>query len=200
MCGKWGTIELLTEPSSESPDPSKASPERTFLGIDYGTVRIGLALGFLDSGLVIQLPVLPNPGDEQRAVESLVAVVQERAPLRVVLGNPVMPLSGDPSAMSKIVARVASALRKATGVDVVLQDERRSSVDAEEELKAAGLRWWQYGKGQIDTMAAMAIVRAQLVQENPGLAMQREEPPELPEPKRDSRRDRRRRARKGRKR
>jgi putative Holliday junction resolvase len=193
-------MEALTEPPPESADSPTASPERTFLGIDYGTVRIGLALGFLDSGLVIQLPILPNPGDEKKAIESLTAVVRERAPLRVVLGNPVMPLSGDPSAMSKIVARVAAALESATGIEVVLQDERRSSVDAEEELTKAGLRWWQYGKGQIDTMAAMAIVRGHLVQENPSLAMQTEEPPDLPDPKRDSRRDRRRRARKGRKR
>ncbi len=40
----------------------------TFLGVDYGTVRIGLALGFLDSGLVVQLPVLPNPGSVKAAV------------------------------------------------------------------------------------------------------------------------------------
>lgn len=200
MRGKWGTIEVLTETPPESADTPAASPERTFLGIDYGTVRIGLALGFLDSGLVIQLPILPNPGNEEKAIESLAGVVRERAPLRVVLGNPVMPLSGDPSAMSRIVARIASGLESAAGVEVVLQDERRSSVNAEEELKEVGLRWWQYGKGQIDTMAAMAIVRAQMVQDNPSLAMQREEPEDLPDPKRDSRRDRRRRARKGRKR
>ena len=167
-------------------------PSKAVLGVDYGTVRIGLALGFLDSGLVVQLPVLANPGNVAEAVASLASLAKEKGATRVVVGNPVYA-SGDPSAMSRKVAVVAEALR-AEGLDVALQDERRTSVDAEEQLSAMGLRWWQYDKGQVDTLAAMAIVRAYMLNANPGLALLDEEPPEPPPP-RESRRDRRRRAR-----
>ena len=160
-------------------------------------MRIGMALGFLDTGLVIQLPVLPNPGDEARTVASLAVVVGERTPECVVIGNPVMPVSGDDSAMSKIVARIAEGLRAETGVEVVLQDERCSSIEAEDTLKEVGLRWWQYDKGQVDTLAAMAIVRRYMAVVNPDLVILREEPPDAPpEAQRETRRDRRRRGRK----
>jgi putative Holliday junction resolvase len=188
-------MALLTD-ATHKPATQERSPERVVLGVDYGTVRIGLALGFLDTGLVIQLPVLPNPGDEAGAVASLALLVGERAPECVVLGNPVMPVSGDDSAMSKVVARIADRLRDATGVEVVLQDERCSSVEAEETLKEAGLRWWQYAKGHVDTLAAMAIVRRYFAAAYPELALLREEEPAEPPPAAESRRDRRKRARK----
>ena len=50
-------------------------------------------------------------------------------------------------------------LEEQSGLPVLLQDERLSSVEAEARLKALGLRWWQYDKGQVDAMAAMAIAR-----------------------------------------
>lgn len=164
------------------------------LGVDYGTVRVGLALGFRSSGLVIPLPVLPHPGSEAEVVRSLAAVARERGAERVVFGNP-LHASGAPSEMSRAVGRVAAALGEALDAPVVLRDEHGTSKDAEARLASLGLRWWQYDKGRVDALAAMAIVRADLLAENPRLGLLPADPePEAPPP-RAGRKERRRRAR-----
>ena len=75
------------------------------LGVDYGEVRIGLALGDLGSGLVLALPVLEHPGDEEGAAERLAEVARIREVGHVVLGNPIH-MSGAASPMSLAVARI----------------------------------------------------------------------------------------------
>ncbi len=186
-------------PDSPTPPPSDRADE-IVLGVDYGTKRIGLALGFADSGLVVPLPTIDHPGSEAGAAAALLDVARARDARRVVLGHPIH-MSGDASPMSQAAARVAEAVRAAGEVEVELQDERLSSAAAEAQLSAAGLRWWQYDKGTVDAVAALTIVRDHLHRRYPDLAQGSAPPPEAPEPaggERSRRRDRRRRAQKGR--
>jgi putative Holliday junction resolvase len=178
----------------ETPGESR---EETVLGVDYGTVRIGLALGFPASGLVVPLPTLPNPGAEEAVVTSLAEVARARGATTVVIGDP-RHMSGRKSAGSRTAARLRDGLAAALGdVPVLLEDERLTSAEAEEQLRGAGLRWWQVAKGQVDALAAMGIVRGYLVRVNPSLLLAREDerPPVAPpdDPGR-RRRDRRRNA------
>jgi putative Holliday junction resolvase len=145
------------------------------LGVDYGTVRVGLALGFLDTGLTIALPVLANPGTEEALVASLAEVARARDATVVVLGNP-LHMSGKKSAGTHTVTRLRDRLHEATKLPVVLEDERLTSADAESQLKDAGLRWWQVPKGQIDTVSAMGIVRGYMTRRRPELLVARDEP------------------------
>lgn len=167
------------------------------LGVDYGTVRIGLALGELGSGLVLPLPVLSNPGTLDEAAARIAEIARGREAALLVLGNPVH-MSGEASSMSEKVAKLRDALAAALSVPVILRDERLSSVAAEEQLAAAGLRWWQYEKGKIDTLAAMNLVRELLVELKPELGRLEEDAPAPPE--RREKDQRRRDARKRRKR
>lgn len=173
--------------------PPDLPREGAVLGVDYGTVRIGLALGDLASGLVLPLPVLPNPGTVEGAITRLEEVARGRSAVTVVLGDPVFA-SGVPSPMSLTIARVADELARRLGVPVLRRDERLTSVNAEETLAAQGLRWWQYSKGQVDTLAAMTLVRELLIERDPELGKVREEDPGEPaQPDRTDKADRRRR-------
>lgn len=165
------------------------------LGIDYGTVRVGLALGDPESGLVLALPVLAHPGEEPALITRLAEIARERDAAVVLLGNP-LHVSGEESEMSRRVGLVRDALAAELNLPVELMDERRTSVDAESQLSQAGLRWWQYEKGRLDAMAAMAIVRDYLYARDPSLALQPEEPATPPPDPRQDRRARRRRAQK----
>ncbi len=168
------------------------------LGVDFGTVRIGLALGEIGSGLVLPLPVLENPGTEEETATRIEEVARGRDAAVVVIGNPVH-MSGEASAMSARVEKLRVALAARLAVPIVLRDERLSSVTAEEQLADAGLRWWQYEKGKVDTLAAMGMVRELLIEIRPELGRISEDEPEPPAPRRDK--DQRRRdARKKRKR
>lgn len=164
------------------------------LGVDYGTVRVGLALGFLDTGLTIALPVLPNPGGEDALVASLAEVARARDATVIVIGNP-LHMSGKRSEGSRTVTRLRDRLAELTKLPVVLEDERLTSADAEAQLKDAGLRWWQVPKGQIDTVSAMGIVRGYMTRRKPELLVAKEEPPppEVVEEKDDTRARRERR-------
>lgn len=175
--------------------PAAEAPDLVVLGVDYGSVRVGLALGYLRTGLTIALPVLDNPGTEEAVVTALASVAQARGVDVVVIGDP-KHMSGKASQGSRTAARLAEGLRRALGIEVVLEDERLTSADAEAQLRDAGLRWWQVPKGQIDTVAAMGIVRGYLTRRNPDLLLAREEEAPPP-PERDAgreRRDRRKRA------
>ncbi len=168
------------------------------LGIDYGTVRIGLALGELASGLVLPLPVLAHPGSEGEVVARIEEVARGRDAAIVVIGNP-LHMSGEASSMSARVAKLRDALAARLAAPVILRDERLSSVAAEEQLSSAGLRWWQYEKGKIDTVAAMNLVRELIVELRPELG-RLEEDASPPEQRRREKDERRRDARKNRKR
>jgi putative Holliday junction resolvase len=183
-----------TRPPEPSDESAASGEDRQVLGVDYGSVRIGLALGCPRTGLVIPLPVMDHPGDEEAAVERILEVARGRAVGRIVIGDP-LHMSGAASPMSATVGRLRRALEKALEIPVLLQDERLTSAEAEASLHASGLRWWQYDKGRIDALAAMAIVRDHLLAENPSLGLSTGEPPEEPAPPRTDRRARRRRAR-----
>ncbi|MCA8922795.1 MAG: Holliday junction resolvase RuvX [Planctomycetes bacterium] len=167
------------------------------LGVDYGRRRVGTALGFLDSGLVIPLGVVHHPGTQAALVELLAELVVAREVDVVVLGKP-LHADGRESPMSAEVAELRAALLERLEVPVEWVDERHSSQDAEASLKDAGLRWWQVEKGRIDALAAMAIARSYLHAQNPELALTPEPPAASPEPF-DDRRARRQRLRRKRK-
>jgi putative Holliday junction resolvase len=158
---------------------------RILLGVDYGTVRVGLALAA--EGMVVPLKALPHPGSEPALVEALVAAVAEHRAEAMILGLPLY-LSGDESPISKRVSALTVGLR-AAGITVHLQDERLTSHQAESDLRASGLRWFEVEKGHVDCVSAMAILRDYL--DLQGEAPTLSEPPELP-PEPPSRRDRRR--------
>lgn len=172
-------------------------PDEVVLGVDYGTVRIGLALGFLRTGLTIGVPVLDNPGSEEAVVAALAEVARARSANVVVLGKP-LHLSGKESAGSRLAARLRDKLELLLGAEakVVLEDERLTSADAAEQLRDAGLRWWQMPKSQIDTVSAMTIARTYMTRRNPALLMDREEDAPAPPPRDDPGNDRRNRRKK----
>jgi putative Holliday junction resolvase len=149
------------------------------LGIDYGTVRIGLALGELASGLVLPLPVLENPGSPEATLERIAQVARARDAVLVAIGNPIH-MSGEGSNLTVVVTRLRDELARTLGVPVLLRDERLTSVNAEESLAAAGLKWWQYPKSAIDALAAMTIVRELLVELRPELGRATEDEPPPP--------------------
>lgn len=150
---------------------SPAAPDhRQILGVDYGTVRIGLALGDPRTGLVVPLPVMENPGEDAAVAAKLAEVARGHDVARVVLGDPIH-LSGTESKMSRVVGRIRDMLSEQLEVPVLLRDERLTSADAEARLRATGLRWWQYDKGKLDALAAMTIVRDLLLEENPSLGL-----------------------------
>jgi putative Holliday junction resolvase len=138
-------------------DPTPALPIGTLLGIDYGSVRVGLAL--CDRGQTIAAPfqLLQRQSSSEEAVLYQNLVKQERI-VGIVLGLPVH-MSGTESAKSKEVRRYGTWLSKITGLPVVYHDERYSSTLAWNALQAGGLKASQRKK-QLDKVAAQMILQS----------------------------------------
>ena len=145
-------------------DPRSPSPGR-IAGIDYGTVRIGIAL--TDARRQIASPhenyTRRGPqGDAQRFVR----LVKEEDVKLFVVGLPVH-LDGRESQKSQEARQFAQWLGKATGVPVELFDERFTSSQAEQLLLAAELTS-KRRKARMDMLAAQILLTAYLESQSKG--------------------------------
>ena len=129
------------------------------LGIDYGDQRIGLALSDLTGTLVGRAWTL-HEWDLDRAVAEIAAVVRENEVGTLVLGLP-KNMDGSEGPRAEKSRAVAERLTEATGLDVVLWDERRSSVEAHAILHANGKKEKKHRK-TVDAVAASLILEGYL--------------------------------------
>lgn len=128
------------------------------IGIDLGTVRIGVATCDPTGLLATPLETVPRGrGDLDRIAE----IVEERAAIEVVLGLP-LSMSGaeGPSASSIRDYSVTLAVRVAP-VHVRLVDERLSTVAAARGLRSAGVDG-RRARTVVDQVAAASILQAAL--------------------------------------
>ena len=129
------------------------------LGIDYGDRRIGLALSDLTGTLVGRAWTL-HEWDLDRAVDAISAVVKENEVGTLVLGLP-KNMDGSEGPRAEKSRLVAERLTEATGLDVVLWDERRSSVEAHAILHANGRKEKKH-RANVDAVAASLILEGYL--------------------------------------
>ena len=130
------------------------------LGLDLGTVRIGVAI--TDPGRVIASPYgLIERGGDHGADHALIArVIEHNGATIVVVGLP-RAMSGRDSDATRAVRAELEELRAALSVPVVLWDERLSTVTAQRALIEGGVRRKQR-KGSVDKVAAAVILQSWL--------------------------------------
>lgn len=127
------------------------------LGIDHGTVRIGLALSD-DMGMFAHpLTTLDSHPDVEREIA---AIIQRKHINEVVIGLPLCMNGGRGSAAER-VDQFADRLRKVLPRDVRLEfvDERLTSSAAERSLGFEGKRLDREQKKLVDQVAAVAILQ-----------------------------------------
>lgn len=106
------------------------------LGVDVGTVRVGLAVSDPDGVVATPLGTLAGSEDPADLAASLAASAAEHGAGHVVIGLP-RGMSGRDTASTARARAVAGALR-GHGLAVSLWDERLTSAQAERVLLAAG--------------------------------------------------------------
>lgn len=138
------------------PSPKYELPGR-IAGIDYGTVRIGVAVTDPEQRLASPHQNYNRGGMEQDARYFRELAEQDRITLFVV-GLPVH-LSGDESSKSHEARRFGKWLGEITGVPVVFFDERFTSSEAEQLLGYAKLTK-KKRKARLDMLAAQIMLTA----------------------------------------
>ncbi|NUQ62266.1 MAG: Holliday junction resolvase RuvX [Pirellulales bacterium] len=141
------------------PPPQPSPPLGRVAGIDYGTVRIGVAIS--DPGRTIASPyenyTRRGPDQDARRFRRLIEEEQIRL---FVVGLPVH-LDGRESEKSHEARTFGQWLAKATGVPVEFFDERFTSTEAEQFLLDAQLTK-KRRKQRLDMLAAQIMLSAYL--------------------------------------
>lgn len=133
------------------------------LALDIGGKRIGVAIS--DDSHLLARPLTTIARASKRADFAAVAkVIADHNVERVIVGLP-WTLRGEEGPQAQRVRRYAEALSAAIAVPMTFQDERYTSVEAEEKL-ALGSQRKPRAKGEIDAAAAAIILQDYLNQMN----------------------------------
>jgi putative Holliday junction resolvase len=98
-------------------------------------------------------------------LKAIAAMVRENDVVEIVVGLP-LGLSGRRGEAADHAEKFAEALRGFLGIPVSLQDERLSTVQAERQLKEAGVRG-RDRRAVVDQSAAVIILQASLDRAGP---------------------------------
>ena len=142
-----------------SPSGIALPPSLRIAGIDYGTVRIGIATADLSVGIAGPYETY-NRRSERLDAEYFRALAKEERIGRFVVGLPVH-LSGAESQKSREARVFGDWLTQLTGVPVEYFDERYTSSEAEEMLLGAGLTK-KRRKERLDQLASQIMLTAYL--------------------------------------
>lgn len=123
-----------------------------WLGLDLGSKRIGVAASDPLGKLAFALKVISSRSLRED-VEGIAALAREGGAEGIVVGLP-LRLTGDEGPQARRARNFAGELEKATGLAVVLWDERLSTVAAERARREARVR-----SAEIDAQAAAIILQ-----------------------------------------
>ena len=142
-----------------APDPGRGRR----LGIDVGTVRIGVAVSDPDAILATPVETVARDRRSNKHMKRLAALVDEYQAVEVVIGLP-RTLADRAGSSAQDATDVADQLAgRIAPVPVRLTDERFTTVTAQRALREAGVR----ARGQrsvIDQAAAVGILQGWLDQ------------------------------------
>lgn len=133
-------------------DPIRAP----ILALDLGSKRVGVAISDALSISINRLQVIPRTNWKQllRDVENLARRFDAQT---LVIGLP-LKLNGSLGDTALVTRQTALKFARSLKLPVYLQDERLTSAEAEENLRAAGVRPEEIGS-HVDSEAAALILR-----------------------------------------
>ena len=130
-----------------------------YLGIDYGTKRIGLALSDEEGIIAFPLDVIENTG-ERKVIQEISRIVGEKAVSVIIVGMP-LKLDGTRGPAAENVGRFIEAVKAALDLPVNVWDERLSTRIAERAMIEGGLSR-QRRKQSLDQSTAQIILQSYL--------------------------------------
>jgi putative Holliday junction resolvase len=136
------------------------------LGVDLGSVRIGLALSDPTRTVASPYEVLRRSGDLAADRRAIVDIAREVGANVIVVGLP-LSLSGKVGPAAKAARAEVEALRSVSGdIEIVEQDERLTTITAERALNEARVRK-DAQRNVVDKVAAAVMLQSWLERPNP---------------------------------
>lgn len=132
-----------------------ARPPQRLLGVDYGRVRIGVAVCD-ELGISVRgLGFVPRT-DDASAAKVVAALAAREGVTAIVIGLP-LHAHGDAGGNVRWVRAFTAHLAKVCTLPIHEVDERYSSSEAEEQLRNEGK--WPAKPGEVDARCAAILIR-----------------------------------------
>jgi putative Holliday junction resolvase len=173
------TVGSLDDPPVDRPDPATDPGRGRRLGIDVGSVRIGVAASDPDGILATPVETVPRDTGSRRAgrpraargggsvagpgadIARIAAIADEYEAVEIIVGLP-RTLRGEKGTSARMATEFAGRLRDSLPeLPIRLSDERLTTVSAARALRDSGVR----ARGQrqvIDQAAAVSILQSWL--------------------------------------
>lgn len=132
---------------------------KRIMGIDYGDARTGVAMSDLLCSIVGSTAVVPSRNTE-KAIADIVRMAKENEVGTIVVGLP-RNMDGSEGPRAELCRQFADKLREATGLEIVMWDERRTTVEAHNILSQHNYHG-QKRKNTVDAVAASLILEGYL--------------------------------------
>ena len=129
------------------------------LGLDIGDRKIGVSMSDLSLTLATPLKTIIRDQDNLAVIEIL-DVVKKYTIEKIIIGLP-YSLSGTVGKQAEKVLAFKDKLAAEVDVEIIMQDERLSSVSANRKLREAGKKGSKL-KNEMDAAAATVILQAYL--------------------------------------
>ena len=132
---------------------------KRIMGIDYGDARTGIAFSDLLCSIVGSTTVIHSRRPE-KTLEEIVRLAKEQDAGEIVMGLP-KNMDGSEGPRAELCREFAGKVREATGLNVTLWDERRTTVEAHNILSEHNYHG-KKRKNTVDAVAASLILEGYL--------------------------------------
>ena len=132
--------------------------EGTLIGFDFGSRRIGVAVGETATRIASPLTAIDAPANEAR-FDAIGRIVAEWRPAGFVVGRPKHE-DGSEHEVARLAEKFARRLEARYGLPVAFVDETLSSATAEASLRETRTRPGK--KSDVDALAAAIILQSYL--------------------------------------
>jgi putative Holliday junction resolvase len=129
------------------------------MGLDVGDRKIGVALSDPSEILASPLKTIIRVSDDA-AIREIVSLVKKNTISKIVVGLP-YSLNGSIGPQAEKVLSFTRQIAQVTDVEIVMQDERLTSVSANQKLREAGKKGSKL-KNEMDAAAATVILQSYL--------------------------------------
>ncbi|MBO7363248.1 MAG: Holliday junction resolvase RuvX [Lachnospiraceae bacterium] len=138
---------------------------KRLMGLDFGSKTVGVAVS--DPLFLAAEPVEIIRREQANKLRRTYARIEELVVQydvgTIVIGKPLMP-SGDEGERVRLTEEFAEAVQRRTGLPVIMEDERLTTVEADEIMDEAGVPRKEHKK-YVDMIAAQLILQSYMNRE-----------------------------------
>ena len=129
------------------------------MALDLGDARTGVAVSD-PMGMIVGFTTVIQEWDREKTADRVAELVREHKPERLIMGFP-RNMDGTEGPRAELYRQFAALVGEKTGMEVVLWDERRTTIEAHNILSANGKKTKKHKK-TVDAVAAALILEGYL--------------------------------------